>query len=75
MYDFFRGKLLIPANKKSVKLFADCLFICLGSRKPFSSNKHEIVHARRREPSHLILDGNLRDFKQRRIRATSSIIF
>jgi hypothetical protein len=60
---FYFGIWLLPySNKKSVKLLVDCLFSFLGSGKPFSLNKHETVHARRREPSQLILRGNLPDF-------------
>jgi hypothetical protein len=65
----YASKLLNLSKQKSVKLLVDCLFLNSGSGKPFPLNKHETIHARRRELSLLILKGNLPDFELRRIRA------
>ena len=54
---------------------ADSLSTNLGSGKPFPSNKRKQFTLMEREPSHLIPDGNLPDFRLMRIRALSSIIY
>ena len=62
-------------HKKSVKLFAGCLFSLTGSGKPFPLNKHEQFTPGDVNLRNLILKGNLPDFVGERIRAKSSILF
>ena len=65
---------VMQPHEKGVKLFAGCLFSLLGSRKPFLSNKRKQFTPEDVNFRNLILDRNLRDFNNERIKATSSII-
>jgi hypothetical protein len=63
-------------HEKSVKLFADCLFISTGSRKylffQISANNSRSRSVNLRV---LILGRNLRDFVDMRIRALAQLFF